>query len=76
MSEEKRLQEELELGKKLEKEFAEDPKQKLVEEKEAYEAKVAKAIAKFPERKEVEGQRIYTPLDVQDFDVIFQKLDG
>lgn len=68
MSEEKRLQEELELGKELEKEFAEDPKQKLVEEKEAYEAKVAKAIAKFPERKEVEGQRIYTPLDVQDFD--------
>lgn len=30
---------------------------------EKYEAKVAKACAKFPERKEFEAKRLYTPLD-------------
>lgn len=35
---------------------------------EGYEAKVAKANAKFPERKEFALKNIYTPLDVQDFD--------
>ena len=33
-----------------------------------YEAKVAKATAKFPERKNFETQRLYTPLDIEDFD--------
>lgn len=33
-----------------------------------YEAKVAKAVAKFPERKNFEAQRLYTPLDIEDFD--------
>lgn len=33
-----------------------------------YEAKVAKATAKFPERKNFEAQRLYTPLDIEDFD--------
>lgn len=32
-----------------------------------YEAKVAKATAKFPERKNFEAQRLYTPLDIEDF---------
>lgn len=68
MFEEKKLQEELELGRKLEKEFEENEREKIEEGKAAYEAKVAKAIAKFPERKEVDGQRLYTPLDVKDFD--------
>ena len=31
-------------------------------------AKVAKATAKFPERKNFEAQRLYTPLDIEDFD--------
>ena len=52
MFEEKKLQEELELGRKLEKEFEENEREKIEEGKAAYEAKVAKAIAKFPERKE------------------------
>ena len=34
----------------------------------AYEAKVEKAIAKFPERANIPKQRIYTPLDIQDTD--------
>lgn len=33
-----------------------------------YEAKVAKATAKFPERKNFEAQRLYTPLDIEDFE--------
>ena len=33
-----------------------------------YEAKVEKAISKFPERKEFAEKRLYTPLDVEDFD--------
>lgn len=68
MSEEKRLQEDLEKGKAMEEFFEEAPLQRIAEEKAAYEEKVAKATAKFPERKEVEGQRLYTPLDVKDFD--------
>jgi len=36
-----------------------------------YEAKVAKAVAKFPERKNFEAQRLYTPLDIEDFDYVF-----
>src|SRR5574344_2122850 len=35
---------------------------------EAYEAKVAKANAKFPERKTFTVKHVYTPLDIQDFD--------
>ena len=34
----------------------------------AYEAKVEKAIAKFPERANIPKQRIYTPLDIQNTD--------
>jgi methylmalonyl-CoA mutase N-terminal domain/subunit len=34
----------------------------------AYEAKVEKAIAKFPERANIPKQRIYTPLDIKDTD--------
>ena len=33
-----------------------------------YEAKVAKANAKFPERKEFKEKHVYTPLDVEGFD--------
>ena len=33
-----------------------------------YEAKVEKAISKFPERKEFSEKRLYTPLDLEDFD--------
>ena len=33
-----------------------------------YEAKVEKAISKFPERKEFAEKRLYTTLDVEDFD--------
>ena len=32
-----------------------------------YEAKVAKANAKFPERKEFKEKHVYTPLDVMGF---------
>jgi methylmalonyl-CoA mutase N-terminal domain/subunit len=35
---------------------------------EAYNAKVAKAIAKFPERGNIPEQRLYTPLDVEKTD--------
>ena len=35
---------------------------------EAYEAQVAKANAKFPERKTFTVKHVYTPLDIQDFD--------
>ena len=35
---------------------------------DAYEAKAAKACAKFPERKQFAAKRVYTPLDIQDFD--------
>lgn len=43
-------------------------KEKLKQGLNEYEAKVAKATAKFPERKNFEVQRLYTPLDIEDFD--------
>ena len=43
-------------------------KEKLQQGFNEYEAKVAKATAKFPERKNFEAQRLYTPLDIEDFD--------
>lgn len=43
-------------------------KEKLQQGLNGYEAKVAKAVAKFPERKNFEVQRLYTPLDIEDFD--------
>ena len=43
-------------------------KEKLQKGLNEYEAKVAKATAKFPERKNFEAQRLYTPLDIEDFD--------
>lgn len=43
-------------------------KEKLQHGLNEYEAKVAKATAKFPERKNFEAQRLYTPLDIEDFD--------
>ena len=43
-------------------------KEKLQQGLNEYEAKVAKAMAKFPERKNFEAQRLYTPLDIEDFD--------
>lgn len=43
-------------------------KEKLQQGLNEYEAKVAKALAKFPERKNFEAQRLYTPLDIEDFD--------
>lgn len=43
-------------------------KEKLHQGLNEYEAKVAKATAKFPERKNFEAQRLYTPLDIEDFD--------
>ncbi len=43
-------------------------KEKLQQGLNEYEAKVAKARAKFPERKNFEAQRLYTPLDIEDFD--------
>lgn len=43
-------------------------KEKLQQGLNEYEAKVAKATAKFPERKNFETQRLYTPLDIEDFD--------
>lgn len=43
-------------------------KEKLQQGLNEYEAKVAKAVAKFPERKNFEAQRLYTPLDIEDFD--------
>lgn len=43
-------------------------KEKLQRGLNEYEAKVAKATAKFPERKNFEAQRLYTPLDIEDFD--------
>ncbi|VBB06332.1 methylmalonyl-coa mutase alpha/beta chain catalytic [Lucifera butyrica] len=36
--------------------------------KEAYDAKVAKSLAKFPERKNLAHNRLYTPLDIEGFD--------
>lgn len=42
-------------------------KEKLQQGLNEYEAKVAKATAKFPERKNFEAQRLYTPLDIEDF---------
>lgn len=43
-------------------------KEKLQQGLNEYEDKVAKATAKFPERKNFEAQRLYTPLDIEDFD--------
>lgn len=43
-------------------------KEKLQQGLNEYEAKVAKAVAKFPERKNFETQRLYTPFDIEDFD--------
>lgn len=43
-------------------------KEKLQQGLNEYEAKVAKAVAKFPERKNFEAQRLYTPLAIEDFD--------
>ncbi len=43
-------------------------KEKLQQGLNEYEAKVAKATTKFPERKNFEVQRLYTPLDIEDFD--------
>lgn len=43
-------------------------KEKLQQGLNEYEAKVAKATEKFPERKNFEAQRLYTPLDIEDFD--------
>lgn len=43
-------------------------KEKLQQGLNEYEAKVDKATAKFPERKNFEVQRLYTPLDIEDFD--------
>ena len=43
-------------------------KEKLQQGLNEYEAKVAKATAKFPERKNFETQRLYTPLDIEDYD--------
>lgn len=43
-------------------------KEKLQQGLNEYEAKVAKAVAKFPERKNFEAQRLYTPLVIEDFD--------
>lgn len=43
-------------------------KEKMQQSLAEYEAKVAKATAKFPERKEFAPKRLYTPLDIEDFD--------
>lgn len=43
-------------------------KEKMQQGLAEYEAKVAKATAKFPERKEFAAKRLYTPLDIEDFD--------
>lgn len=43
-------------------------KEKLQQGLAEYDAKVAKATAKFPERKEFAAQRLYTPMDVEGFD--------
>lgn len=43
-------------------------KEKLQQGLNEYEDKVAKAVAKFPERKNFEAQRLYTPLDIEYFD--------
>ncbi len=45
-----------------------DKKELLQQELAAYEAKADKAAAKFPERKNFEVQRLYTPLDIDGFD--------
>ena len=43
-------------------------KEKLQQGLQDYEAKVAKATAKFPERKNFAAERLYTPLDIEGFD--------
>jgi len=42
--------------------------EKIQAELDQYQAKVEKAIAKFPERANIPEQRIYTPLDIKDTD--------
>ena len=42
--------------------------EKIQAELDKYQAKVEKAIAKFPERGHLPAQRIYTPLDIKDTD--------
>lgn len=41
--------------------------EQLKEKRAAYDAKVEKALAKFPERKNLEPNRLYTPMDVTEF---------
>ncbi len=43
-------------------------KENLQAKMDAYNAKVEKASAKFPERKNLEPERLYTPLDIEGFD--------
>lgn len=43
-------------------------KELLQKELQGYEEKVAKAVSKFPERKDFAESRLYTPLDVEEFD--------
>ena len=43
-------------------------KEKLQQGLNEYLAMVSIAVAKFPERKNFEAQRLYTPLDIEDFD--------
>jgi len=47
-----------------------DGEKMLKEKMAAYEEKVAKATAKFPERAHLEKKRLYTPLDVKSFDYL------
>lgn len=42
--------------------------EKMVQGLAAYEAKVEKSLAKFPERKEFAEKRLYTPLDIEGLD--------
>ena len=43
-------------------------KEKLQQGLNEYEDNVAKSLAKLTERKNFEAQRLYTPLDIEDFD--------
>lgn len=43
-------------------------KEMLVQGLNEYEGKVDKALSKFPERKEFSEKRLYTPLDIENFD--------
>ena len=48
--------------------------EKIQAELDKYEGVVAKAIAKFPERANLPGQRLYTPLDIAGADEYVEKL--